>query len=243
MSHLGQPMPFYLASWGLSQTILGNFGPAHAALSGSLGSICNHVGPSWGSPCRCIWLVGVQLEPFLTILGQPVPLYLACRCTSWPILRASWAVLDSSWAISGDLGRISGLLGFISDYFCQTVPFYLVCWGPSWPILASPCRFIWFVGVHPGPCWPAHAISSGLLGSILANLGQPVPFHLACLGPSWSHLGQARAVFLGFLGSILNYFGAAHAVLSAFLGSILGHFKPFWASPCRHSWFVGGHFE
>ena len=108
---------------------------------------------------------------------------------------------------------------------------------------AAHTGFIWFVGVHLSPSWPAHTALSGLLGSILANLGQPVPFHLACLGPSWSHLGQARAVFLGFLGSILNYFGAAHAVLSAFLGSILGHFKPFWASPCRHSWFVGGHFE
>ena len=103
---------------------------------------------------------------------------------------------------------------------------------------AAHTGFIWFVGVHLSPSWPAHTALSGLLGSILANLGcQPMPFYLACLGPSWSHLGPGRAVF-GFSVSILSNFGAAHAVLSAFLGSILGNFKPFWASPCRYNWFV-----
>mgnify|MGYP007004404156 CR=1 FL=1 len=231
MSHLGQPMPFYLASWGLSQTILGNFGPAHAALSGSLGSICNHVGPSWGSPCRCIWLVGVQLEPFLTSLGQPVPLYLACWCTSWPILRASWAVLDSSWAISGDLGRISGLLVvylglFLSDravlsgllgsilaHLGQPMPLYLVCWGPSWPMLASPCHFIWLVGVHLGQSWPARAVSSGLFGSILEpSRASPCRF-------SW------------FLGVHLELFWGGPCRFICLLGVHLGPFQTILGQP------------
>ena len=172
MSHLGQPMPFYLASWGLSQTILGNFGPAHAALSGSLGSICNHVGPSWGSPCRCIWLVGVQLESFWVILGQPVPLYLVCWGPSWPICRH----LGLSWNHHGPSRAI--------------LEASLACEGLSRTSSVSPCRFIWFFGVHLGPSWPAHAALSGLLGSILAHVGQPMPFHLACWGPSWPILAS-----------------------------------------------------
>ena len=182
----------------------------------------------FGSPLRFIWLVGVYLEP-------------------------SWAISDASLACWGSSRIILG----------QPVPCYLACWGPSWHILASPCRFIWFVGVHLGPSWTSHAVLSGLLGSILAHLSQPMPFYLASWGPSWPILASpcrfiwlvgvypfwaspchfiwllgvhlepswpAHAVLSGLLGSILAHLGRAHAVLYGLLGSILAHLGPSWAA-------------
>ena len=154
-------------------------------------------------------------------------------------------ILGCLGLILGHLGRSWRHLwpvgGFISDYFCQTVPFYLVCWGPSWPILASPCRFIWFVGVHPGPYWPAHAISSGLSGSIFANLGQPVPFYLARWGPSWPILASPCR-FIWFLGVQLGPSKPAHAISSALSGSILPNLRqpiPFYLARLGPSWNSG----
>ena len=118
------------------------------------------------------------------------------------------------------LAGILGCLGLILGHLGRSWRHLWHVGGLSRNISVRPCRFIWLVGVHFGPSWLAHAALSGLLGSILAHLGQPMPFHLVCRGPSCPILASPCR----FIWLVWVHLGAR-------------------ASPCRFCWFLGVHLE
>ena len=150
--------------------------------------------------------------------------------------RFIWFVgvhLGPSWPAHAAL---SGLSGSILAHIGQPMPFHLACRGPSSQILANPCRFIWLVGVHLGPSWLAHAALSGFLGSSLAHLSQPMPFHLLCRGPSCPIFASPfRFIWLVWVHP------GTRASPCRFCWLLGVHLEPFWGRSCRFICFLGDH--